>query len=311
MCLEDNFQGIGRNLQERILERFGFSSAPSADLEGLNRLYAAWCAKVPFNNLRKMITLRSQKSSPLPGMNAVEFFTDWLADGAGGTCWPTSNALFELASSLGFTAQRIAGQMRDLGIVNHASVRVNIVGGNWLIDSSMLTNTPLPLNQEVVILEERVFAAEVEPAGPTHVVWWDSPPNPEYLPCRLMPEPVDHLFSVAAYERSRERSPFNQRLYARRNRADELLVLMGSTRISKSRAGLQLRELSAEEVKQSLHQDIGISEALVEQWVNAGGLEASFEPPTGLKPPPVTQKPPSRRQIPCSAPEEKSGELRS
>ena len=295
MHSQDNSISFGRDLRDRVVERLGLSSPPSVDPAGLRALYGAWCANVPFDNVSKMMALRSGSKLPLPGRHAVAFFETWLTDGVGGTCWSTSNALFELAISLGFDAHRIAGCMRDLGIINHASVRVNIEGDTWLVDSSMLTNVPLPLEHEVFVHDDPVFAAEVEPAGATHVVWWDAPPNSAYLPCRLLADPVDHAYYLAAYESSRDRSPFNQRLYARRNRPGELLVLLGHTRFSKTVNGLQTRELSPDEVSHALREDIGISQDVVEAWVRAGGLTASFETPQGPQPPPMLQRPPSKR----------------
>lgn len=295
MHSQDQTTNLGPDVRDRVLDRLGMSSVPPPDLWGLRALYEAWCAHVPFDNVRKMIALLTRDDLPLPGGRAVEFFERWLSDGAGGTCWPTSNALFELTRSLGFDAHRITGYMRDLGIVNHASVRVDLDGATWLVDSSMLTNVPLPLQQEVFVHDDRVFAVEVEPTGTTHVIWWDTPPNSTYLPCRLLPDPVDHAYYLTAYEGSRERSPFNQRLYARRNRPGELLVLFGNSRFSKTVDGLQFKELTPDEVSEALRDDIGISQDLVEQWVRAGGLKASFEPPQGPKPPPVLQRPPSKR----------------
>ncbi|MDX2030503.1 MAG: arylamine N-acetyltransferase [Blastocatellia bacterium] len=119
---------LSDDLRERILARLGFSAAPAADLDGLRALYEAWCMRVPFDNVRKMIALRGGGSEPLPGGEAADFFAAWLRDGVGGTCWPTSNGLFALLDALGFEARRIAGAMRDLGIVNHGSVKVKLDG---------------------------------------------------------------------------------------------------------------------------------------------------------------------------------------
>jgi len=41
--------------------------------------------------------------------------------------------------------------MRDLGIVNHASVKVAVDDRDWLVDSSLLSNVPLPLTYEVFL----------------------------------------------------------------------------------------------------------------------------------------------------------------
>jgi len=199
-------------LQELVLERLGFQSQPTVELAGLQAIYRAWCAHVPFDNVRKMIALRSGPNCPLPGGHAIPFFEGWLADGTGGTCWPTSNALFELLRSLGFAACRITGSMRDLGSVNHASVKVALDGREWLVDSSLLSNVALPLNDEAFIHDDPVFSAQVEPDDSTHVVWSHTPPNSTWLPCRLSQATASHASYLARYEESRVRSPFNQRL---------------------------------------------------------------------------------------------------
>ncbi len=117
--LQDNSNTLGPELRDRVTKRLGLSSTPAPDFSGLTALYGAWCANVPFDNLGKMIALRTGGDLPLPGMHAVEFFERWLDHGAGGTCWPTSNAFFELVLSLGFEAHRIAGYFNDRGIMNH------------------------------------------------------------------------------------------------------------------------------------------------------------------------------------------------
>jgi N-hydroxyarylamine O-acetyltransferase len=296
MPSQDYPDGLKPWLRERALERLGFATAPAADLQGLATLYAAWCRQVPFDNVRKMIALRSGPGGqPLPGGRAADFFEFWLAHGAGGTCWPSSNALFALTRALGFDSRRITAAMHDIGIRNHASVRVTVDGRDWLVDSSSLTSVPLPLDEAVFVHDDPVFVAEVEKVDGTHVVWTNTPPKMLYVPCRLQRGSVEHGDYLAGYEASRERSPFNHRLYARRNRPGELLVLVGNMRFSRTRAGLESRSLSREEVCDSLRTDIGLSEVLVDRWVAAGALEASFEPPSGPKPPHPLGLPPSLR----------------
>jgi len=282
-------------LRDRVLERLGFRELPALDLAGLRALYAAWCLAVPFDNVRKLMVLRNGDGPRLPGGDAEEFFHAWLEDGAGGTCWPTSNALYELVRAVGFDAQRVAASMRDLGIVNHGSVRVRIDGEAWLVDSSWLCNVPLPLGDEVFV-QNGAFAIEVEPVDGTHVVWAHTPPNAAHLPCRIFAGSIDHAECLQRYEDSRTRSPFNQRLYARINRPGELLLLVGNTRWSRTATRLDRRELSADELCESLNRDIGMSEDLVAAWARSGALEASLEPPAGPKPPEVTGVPPSRRR---------------
>ncbi len=282
-------------LRSRVLSRLGVDLPGSADLGALRTIYRAWCARVPFDNLRKMIALSTGDSRPLPAMDATDFFKSWLRDGCGGTCWPTSNALFELVTSLGFVARRVAGSMRDCGVVNHGSVKVAIDGQDWLIDSSMLTNAPLPLGAEPFANGDRVFGVEIDPGVATPVIWFDVPPHADYYPCRILLDPVDGSLCDEMYSRSHTSSPFNSHLYARRNYPGRMEVLRGPMRFTKTSVGVEERMLTPDEVCTALHDEIGISDALIAEWVNTGGLRATFAPREGLPPPPLTAVRPSQR----------------
>jgi len=284
------------DLAGRVLERLGFPRPPPPDLTGLSALYRAWCMRVPFDNTRKMIALRRGAGGPLPGAYAEDFLEHWLAHGTGGTCWPSSNALYAVLRAAGFDARRVIASMRDLGVLNHASVKVSIDGRDWLVDSSMLLNAPLPLGPGVFVSDDPVWPAEVEASGGSHVVWWHTPPGTAYLPCRLLMDPAPFQEYLDGYQRSRERSPFNQRLYARRNRPGELVILAGRTRYLRGRGGTTSRDLDAGELTQSLREEIGVSADMIDRWSGCGALTASFEPPTAVSPPQGEPgSPPSQR----------------
>lgn len=287
--------GLDEALRDRVLLRLGFNATPPADLAGLHAIYRAWCLRVPFDNVRKMIALGANGTQPLPGGHADSFFENWLATGTGGTCWPTSNALYELLRSLGFDAWRATGAMRDLGYINHATVKVRTEDRDWLADSSLLSNAPLPLDEGVYIHTDPVIPVEVESEDGTHVVWGHTPPNSNHLPCRIYDAPESHAGYLDYYEQSRDRSPFNSRLYARRNRPGDTVVLIGGTQFVKTACSLDRRDLSPEELCEALHRDIGLSGGIIDEWVRSGGLKASLEMPGGPKPPAVTGKPPSQR----------------
>ena len=111
----------------------------------------------------------------------------------------------------------------------------------------------------------------------------------------MLVDPATHAFYAERYEASRTRSPFNERLYAKRNSPDEKLVLIGNSRISKTRHGMTTSELTASQLCESLRDEIGISGVLIEEWKRSGALEASFNPPSGPPAAAITLEQPSRR----------------
>jgi arylamine N-acetyltransferase len=272
----------------------GSSRDIEPDLEGLRRIYGAWCRTVPFDNTAKLIALGNDTPGLLPGIEADEFFERFLAHGAGGTCWPTSNALFVLLHDIGFDARRAAGSMRDTGIVSHGTVKVRANSSDWLADSSMLTNDPLPLTRHPFIGNDPLVPVEVEVHNGDHVVWWDLPPNPTFIPCRLLHDDVPHQFYVERYEASRARSPFNERIYARRNLGTRMLIVTGNRRLVKTKDALEDSLLDDAALYDTLRSEIGISEALLAQLRKSPAWEASFIPPppaTGAASTPARETP--------------------
>lgn len=286
---------LSKDLITRVLHRLELSEPLGTDLQTLQRLYYAWCMNVPFDNLRKMIALKSEHKKSLPGLDAADYFENWLKNGCGATCWPTANAFYELLISTGFDARRIAGFMRDLGVLNHGSVSVIVNGQNYIAEPSLLLNNVFPLSQDTIIQNDIVYPAEIEKEEESHLIWIQSPPGNDFFYCRIIINPVEFTIFDERYEASRERSIFNQRLYARRNYPGKLIILWGNSYFSKTLNGIEHKELSGDEVCQALRSEIGISEKLINEWVNAECLDASFEKPAGPPPPVITIKPPSQR----------------
>lgn len=291
---EAAIHSVDREKTSAVLERIGLTTAPAIDLEGLSVVYRAWCLGVPFDNAAKLIALKTGKPGNLPGIDANEFFANFLEHGIGGTCWPSSNALFSILIDLGFNARRAAGSMRDTGIVSHGSTKVRLDGSDWLVDSSMLTMKPLPLGEDLYIVSDGLWSAEVEFVDDTHVIWWDSIPAPEYIPCRLLMDDVPHEFYVERFEASRERSPFNERIYVRRNAAESILVIAGNRRFFKTSSGVDATLLTKPALEESLRSEAGFSGNVIDRLRDCGAIDASMIPPEG-PPPPATRPRPSKR----------------
>jgi N-hydroxyarylamine O-acetyltransferase len=281
-------------LRDRVLERLGLAALPTRDLSGLRELYAAWCARVPFDNVRKMIALRTS-GADLPGTTPDDFFAAWLRDGTGGTCWPSSHALWALLAASGFDTRRVVGSMGDTGYGSHGSVKVRVEDTDWLVDSSLLTNSPVPCGSEVFFGGDPVWPVEIEPVDGTHLIWFDGLPLWDPLPCRILQDPADPAWYVTAYEASRERSPFNQQLYIRRNFANGVSLLIGPMHCSRMASGIESRTLGRDEICETLSRDFGLSERLLAAWARSGSLDDSLAPPPAPTPLEGRGVPPSRR----------------
>jgi N-hydroxyarylamine O-acetyltransferase len=271
---------LSPQLVERVLSTLGFSYAPTTDLAGLRALYAAWCRKVPFDNLRKRIHLHRGATGPLPGGTAEDFFDAWLKHRTGGTCWAGNGALCALLLALGFPARRGIATMRaDLDIPpNHGTVLVDLEGSLYVVDASILHSEPL-------VLKER------EPSAVDHPAWGVSCANRQgywHIRWRPLHAPVgidcriDRLAATAEefrerYEHTRGWSPFNFELNVRLLRGESVIGLALGQRVElDAGGGLRQRQLSSEERKRVLIDELGFGEDIVDQ----------LPPDTATPPPP-------------------------
>lgn len=257
---------------ESVLTRFGFSEPPAATLAGLEEVYRAWGRHVPFDNVRKRIALTRGDAGGLPGGVAADFFGTWLRHGPGGTCWPTSNGMYMLLRGLGFDVRRIAASMQDMGLPNHGSVIVRLGGEEYLVDSSILCERPLPIGSASYEIDDPVHPIRFTPADGKWLLHWGFTMSQELMPCRLIQDPVDLPFYHERYEISRQMSPFNAALYARRNKEGELVSFVGRSRFRKTAAGVAHEELDEKKLAEALVEDIGFSPELVAELRQVCGL---------------------------------------
>ncbi len=260
------------SLRERILARLGIE-APAIDAPGLDALYRAWCRNIPFDNGRKRLALVRGDPAPLPGGEPDAFFRFWLEHGGSGTCWPTSNALHALLAACGFDARRVSASMFDNGTHNHGSVIVRLGGRDLLVDSSMLAEVALELkpNKDFDTCHSlyRVIGEHQE-AG--WLVSFPSPHSGELMPCRLLADPVSEAFYLERYEASRQESPFNAFLYARRNADNRTVLFLGRKRIVRTAHGIEQQELQGAALEAALVDDLGYSSRFVEELLRADAL---------------------------------------
>jgi N-hydroxyarylamine O-acetyltransferase len=223
---------------------------------------------VPFDNLVKRIHLASGTAARIANGPPEAFFDWWLRDGAGGTCWPSAGGLHALLVTLGFDARRGSAAMfddRTGPIHTHGTTIARLVGADYWVDSSMLTNTPLPLlPHEATRHDDPVGPVWSEPADDLWRVWWTSSVTGEEIGCLLLDDDASAEHYLVRYEVSRDMSPFNTALHARRNIDDARISLVGDTRFERTAGGVTSSPLG-DDRDRILVEEFGYSEEIVAQ----------------------------------------------
>jgi N-hydroxyarylamine O-acetyltransferase len=257
---------LSPGLTEAVLTKLGCPERPDPDRAGLDRLYGAWCRRVPFDNLVKRIHLVSGSSDPFPNGEPAPFFESWLAYGTGGTCWPGSAALHALLVTLGFDARRGSAAMFDNlsgPIHTHGTVLVRIDGTDHWVDSSMLTDTALPLvPHEPTRHDDPLSPVWAEPVDDLWRVWWTSAANGEEIGCLLLDDDVTSEHYLARYEASRDMSPFNTAVYANRNTDGARMTVANGQRFERRAGGITSAPLGDDRGR-VLVEEFGYSDAIV------------------------------------------------
>lgn len=260
---------LAPDLLERALLALGLSQRPEPTPDGLARLYTAWCQSIPFDNVRKMIHVRSGAHGPLPGSTARDFFEAWLKFGTGGTCWSGAGACHALLRSLGFNASRGVATMLVTPNVppNHGTVMVNFDRDRYLVDSSILHGTPLQLltKGNAVIAHPAWGVRTSRRDGRIHVQWRPIH-KPDGFECRLEHFGAERDEFETLYDITRGWSPFNYELSARLNRGDEVVGAgFGNAVRLRANGSVQSKPMDRETRDRLLIEEIGIAEELVAQ----------------------------------------------
>lgn len=274
----DRVARITPDLTERVLEKLGLRARPSVDLAGLGSVYAAWCRRVPFDNVRKLVWLAEEIPGPLPGDDPTDFLEAWLQHGTGGTCWAGNGALQALLESLGFDARRGTGTMMVRPDIppNHGTVCVTVEGASYLVDASILFDEPIRLEVGAAV-ENPAWGVHIhEMEGQLRIAW-----RPFYLEtfdCRL--ESLDTSVEEFRnwHEFTRSWGPFNYSLSARLIQGDRMIgASFGPRAAIDSEGVVSLTPLTSDERIAFLVDELGISEEMAQRV-----------PPDQEMPPPPT-----------------------
>ena len=226
---------------------------------------------MPFDNLLKRIWIAGEQTGPLPGGNSGEFFANWLSHGTGGTCFSINGGLYALTQSAGFEARLIAGTVIVEGFTrdtNHGSV-VNLEGVDYPVDGNIGSFNVLPLDSNRPTSSgESIHDIQAMPLdGGFDVFWYTGIDRTGPLVFRTDPkyDPVEHAFFLDRYDSSKEFSPFNEAVYICRRFPDSIVTVGRNKRLD---VGLNntvsTTEISAEDRKRVLIEDLGISEEIAD-----------------------------------------------
>jgi N-hydroxyarylamine O-acetyltransferase len=266
---------------EATLTRLGLSAPPSTCYTGLAELYGAWCRHVPFDNVRKLIAVRSGSTAPLPGDDPAEFFDAWLEHGVGGTCWAGNGALCALLETLGFDARRgVATMMVAPNLPpNHGTVVVSLPDGPYLVDASILHVEPLS------IVEGREATVTHPAWGVTghwlddkYAVRWRGLTVAEPFDCRIDYWPVSAERFRTQHEATRTWSPFNFELMFTLVRGDGRIGVAHGQAVRIAADGTITAEPMADRMRY-LVDELGISETLAREIP----ADLSTPPPPGSR----------------------------
>lgn len=276
---------LAPRLVERVLTKLGLRKRPDLNLAGLNTLYAAFSANVPFDNIQKRIWFASPQTTPLPCGDANEFFNNWLPHGTGGTCWPLNGAMYALAHALGFDARRIVGSVIVEGYprgANHGSVLVTLEGINYLVDAWMAAFKVLPLisgkSSSTGHGIHDISAVPTETGF--EIISYPGFDREHPLPFRNEPEydPVDHALFLARYNRTKTVGFFNDAIFICRHFPESILTMGRKSKFRLAADGtLTKTEPTEPQRKTSLIEEFGLSEEIVQKL--PPDVPGGFAPP--------------------------------
>ncbi|HEY5753914.1 MAG TPA: arylamine N-acetyltransferase [Chthoniobacterales bacterium] len=258
---------LPEKLLEHTLARLGFSRRPEPGGDGLRAIYDSWCRRVPFDNVRKLIHVRTGHSEVLPGNTAEDFFEAWLKFGTGGTCWSGAGACQKLLQTLGFDAVRGVGTMLVAPNLppNHGTVLVTLDDARYLVDCSILHGEPLLLHESAeTCVDHPAWGVRcTRHEGRWHIAWRPLH-KPDGFDCRLERFGAKHTEFVSFYGKTRLWSPFNYELSVRINRRDSVIGAgFGKAVTLHPDGSVSSQPVSMQERNRLLIEEIGISEEIV------------------------------------------------
>jgi len=255
---------LPRELIEDVLEFLDYPGVPEPTPAGLTSIYRAWCRAVPFDNVRKLIAVRSGATGPLPGDDPIDFFNALLDDAVGGTCWAGNGALCTLLQSLGFDAVRAIGTMVVAPNIppNHGSVVVRIGRDRFVTDASIMSVEPVRVvPSETTRIDHPAWGVTGHWVDGAFAIRWRPINRSDAIDCRMDSFAVDAARFRAQHEATRAWSPFNTELMLNLVIDDRRIGIAQGHKVVIDRSGRVSREEIIDRVA-FLVDELGISERI-------------------------------------------------
>src|SRR5262245_7422872 len=91
---------------DAALARLGFKGHVPRTVDGLQRVFQAWCRGTGYDNLGLALRTAEGGRGPVPGFPAEDYLIRWLTHGMSNLCFGNSEALRALLRHIGFEAER-------------------------------------------------------------------------------------------------------------------------------------------------------------------------------------------------------------
>ncbi|MEW7278833.1 arylamine N-acetyltransferase [Aquimarina sp. 2201CG1-2-11] len=258
---------LNPEIAQSVLNRFGIDPQIECNEEGLTLLYKAWCRNIPFDNFWKRLAISQNTFSDHDQMQADSFFKIWLEYGVGGTCWTTTNAMFQLLKYMGFDVYVVGGSMGDMGVVNHGSLIVSVdEGKEFVVDTSILNEKPIDISGAE--LEHPIHTIQLSEESDTVKVLFEHVSKKDFMPCAIMKNGIGLDQLKEHYDISIENSLFNDCVYIRKNDENGVSAIIGNTFFVKTAISIEKRELNETELSEVLINVMGFSKEIVSHITN-------------------------------------------
>lgn len=245
--------------RERFLKAFGIARdlAPTEMAQAIARAFV----HLPYENLTKILKHAEAGSASNSRRLAKEVVGDHFEIGAGGTCFALTAAMVALLRSCGVDADPLLAD-RSYGPDTHSAVLVRLDGQPYLLDPGYLLTTPMPFSTDAQRQASTAFHdVLLQPKGAEKIELstlqsGQTTPRLVYRTAAVEPDRFARAWD-ASFDWEMMTYPVLTRVSG-----DRQYYLRGRRRQSRSKQGVDVVSLTAEDLPERIQADFGLDPAL-------------------------------------------------